>query len=128
MDLNPKIKKIIQKILPDFILNRLDPVEYRIQNTVREFARDLPPDSRILDAGCGQNRFKPTFSRHFYLGYDQCVGDDKWDYSAVDLVGDLHRLSIRNHTMDAGLCIVVLEHVQQPERVLSELFRVIKPR
>ena len=44
-----------------------------------------------------------------------------------DIVGDIHNLPLETNSVDAILCIAVLEHVEEPHRAVKEMFRVLKP-
>jgi SAM-dependent methyltransferase len=127
MELDQRVKRTIAKLLPRAILDRLDRAEAIIRDTVTSFAATLPAGARVLDAGCGEGRFRPLFSTTRLIGLDRCIGDARWDYTGVDVVGDLHHMPFPPASFDAGLCIVTLEHVPDPAMVLAELHRVLKP-
>ncbi len=61
-----------------------------------------------------------------YTGLDLGVGDQQWDYSRLDVVGDLAALPFPDQHFDAALNVVTLEHVRDPHRVIQELGRVLK--
>ena len=56
------------------------------------------------------------------------MGDPRWDYSRVDVAGDLQRLALRTGCLDAAISVVTLEHLARPAEALAELARVLKPR
>ena len=117
-----------RRLLPRFLLNRLDPVEAMIQSGVASFARSFSGASRVLDAGAGECRFRPQFAHTRYFAIDHGKGDPNWDYSRLDVVGALEALPFSSAVFDGLLNIVVLEHVEKPESVLQEMARVLKPR
>lgn len=43
------------------------------------------------------------------------------------IVGDIHALPFKDNTIDAILCISVLEHVLDPRQAIKEMYRVLKP-
>ncbi|MCB0121138.1 MAG: class I SAM-dependent methyltransferase, partial [Caldilineaceae bacterium] len=47
--------------------------------------------------------------------------------AALDIVCDLHDLAVSDATYDVVICSQVLEHLPDPEHVLRELHRVLKP-
>ena len=55
------------------------------------------------------------------------VNLDMMDYENVDVVCDIHQLPFKDNSIDAIMNIAVLEHVLEPEIVLKELHRVLKP-
>lgn len=101
--------------------------ESAIEDAVGRFAVSLPPGARLLDAGAGEGSYKHHFGRQHYVGLDLGVGDTHWDYSKLDLLGDLSRLPFRDGTFNAALNVVTLEHVQEPAQVVRELARTLAP-
>lgn len=89
----------------------------------------------IIDIGGGlriakdkNNRYDKT--RAWLLPYaekvDYKVMDPVPDYHP-DLVGDIHALPFANNSIDAIICISVLEHVENPTKAFEEMYRVLKP-
>jgi SAM-dependent methyltransferase len=101
--------------------------EASIDDAVASFAQSLPSGARVLDAGAGEGNYKAHFSQHRYCGLDLGVGDAAWDYSRLDVVGDLMHLPFRDGTFDACLNVVTLEHVREPAQVVCELARTLRP-
>ncbi len=101
--------------------------ECAIEDHTAAFAHSLPPGAQVLDAGAGEARYKPYFANHRYTGIDLAVGDPRWNYSTLDVLGDLNHLPFRTATFDAALNIVTLEHLRDPQLALLELARVLKP-
>ncbi len=101
--------------------------ENAIDQAVRELAASLPEGSLVLDAGAGETRYAPLFSRHRYVGVDLAVGDPGWDYGSLDVISDLTRLAVASNRFDACLSIVTLEHVREPSRAIAEMSRALKP-
>lgn len=44
-----------------------------------------------------------------------------------DIVGDIHNLPLPDSSVDAVICIAVLEHVEEPQKAVREIYRVLKP-
>jgi SAM-dependent methyltransferase len=101
--------------------------ERRIEDAVAAFSAGLPPGARILDAGAGEGSYKHHFRAHRYTGLDLAVGDAAWDYSRLDVLGDLTALPFPRGVFDAALNIVTLEHVRRPDQALAEIARVLRP-
>lgn len=89
----------------------------------------------IIDIGGGLrilkgkgNRFDA--SREWILPYLKNVQykilDPVPDY-APDIVGDIHALPLEDNSVDAIVCIAVLEHVEDPLLAMREIHRVLKP-
>lgn len=127
MALNPRLKAAVEKALPKKILAWLDPVQDLIEQEVRRTAEGLREDQIVLDAGAGEGRHRRVFTRGRYVGLDAGCGDKTWDYSGLDILGDLLRIPLRDASVDAVLCMVVLEHTIDPKAVILEFARVLKP-
>ena len=81
--------------MPRWLRERLDLHHTRIDELVRRAAQDAAPGERILDAGAGEGRYKAHFAQLNYAGIDLAVGDTAWNYSGLDVVGDLGQLPFR---------------------------------
>jgi len=101
--------------------------EAAIEDAVNGFAASLPPGARVLDAGAGEGNYRACFTAQRYTGVDLGVGDAAWDYSGLDVVGNLAALPFRACAFDASLNVVTLEHVREPARVLAEIARTLAP-
>lgn len=112
--------------MPRWLRERLDLHRTRINELVQQAARDAAPGLRLLDAGAGESRYRAHFRHLRYIGVDLAVGDPEWDYSGLDVIGDLAVLPFADATFDVVLCLEVLEHVREPQRVLEELHRTLR--
>ena len=94
---------------------------------------DLPPETRVLDIGCGTGGFMKRLRER----YARVVGLDlSWlglthtrsrGFPSV-LMADANRLPFPDNCFDLVVCIDVLEEKQvDPVRLLSEIRRVSKP-
>jgi SAM-dependent methyltransferase len=117
----------LRDVMPRPLRRYVQHFEASIEDAVQEFAGSLKPGSRVLDAGAGEGNYKSYFANHQYCGLDLAIGDQSWDYSRLDVVGDLARLPFQDGSFDACLNIVTLEHVRDPERVVCEMARVLRP-
>ena len=100
--------------VPGFVLRRLMGVETAIEAAVSELAQSTADGSRVLDAGSGEGRHRAAFTGRRYVGVDLAVGDAAWDYSELDVTGDLSQLPFKDESFDAALNVVVLEHTRDP--------------
>jgi SAM-dependent methyltransferase len=101
--------------------------EAAIEAAVSGFAREVSPNVRVLDAGAGEGQYRRFFPQQRYCGIDLAVGDASWNYSGLEVRGDLAALPFRDGSFTAALNIVTLEHVTEPARVVCELARVLAP-
>lgn len=117
----------LRRLMPAPVRRYVMHFEAAIEDAVARFAADLAPDARLLDAGAGEGNYKHYFAAQRYCGFDLAVGDAAWDYSRLDVTGDLLNLPFRDRTFDACLNVVTLEHVPEPARVVAELARTLAP-
>jgi SAM-dependent methyltransferase len=125
--LNPTVLGLARKVVPTALYRRLDPFEASIADFVGETARGTGSGMVVLDAGAGESRFRDLFGHASYIGMDSGEGDPDWDYSGLDVVGRLEELPIADEVCDRVLSIVVLEHTSEPQRVLEQFFRALRP-
>jgi len=115
--------------------------------TMRLEEMDLQPGMRVLDLGCGRGRHlhalywnetplevvgidlshaeaKAAFDGFFQLPPPEPHSPLR---SAVLGAGDAARLPFADNSFDRILCSEVLEHVPDPDAVLAEIARILKP-
>jgi len=83
----------------------------------------------VLDIGCGAKpyqRFFPGAARYCGIDLPAQRSANKLEKRA-DVYADLRRLPIAEETFDVVLCTQVLEHIADPERVLREAQRILRP-
>jgi SAM-dependent methyltransferase len=84
-----------------------------------DFLRRHATDRLTLDVGCGSSRYAGLFPNR--------VAVDVSPHPELRACADAHRLPFRDGTFEVVLCTEVLEHVIDPQRVVEELYRVLKP-
>lgn len=113
--------------LPAPLRARIEVNTYLMNQLLATTAAALPAQTRVLDAGAGEGRFRPLFAHTRYTGVDLAVGDSTWDYSGLAAINALERLCFADHQFDVVVCTQVLEHVAEPAAVLAEIARVLVP-
>jgi uncharacterized protein YbaR (Trm112 family) len=73
------------------------------------------PHGIILSVGGGPERERPSF-----------VNLNIAPWKNVDLVGDAHELPCRSASVDAIVCLAVLEHLKAPWTAIEEFHRALK--
>lgn len=126
MALNSQLKSIAEKMLPHRIVALLDPVQDLIESEVRAVSERFRDGQIVLDAGAGEARHRKYFKQGQYIALDAGSGDAAWDYSGLDIRGDLEHIPLCDSSVDCILCMVVLEHTRDPRRVLREFARILK--
>lgn len=89
---------------------------------------------KVVDIGGGlridpekNNRGKQNDWLDAYRKNVEYVVLDKVPDYNPDIVGDIHRLPFADNSIDAIVCIAVLEHVEEPQKAVREMYRVLKP-
>jgi SAM-dependent methyltransferase len=103
----------------------LNPSRVRLEAFVTEAAAAVPPGAVVLDAGAGDCRYQRFFSERKYESADFCQVEK--EYAKVTYVCDLKQIPVGDASYDLVLCTQVLEHVNEPRRVLKEFARILKP-
>jgi len=89
----------------------------------------------IIDIGGGlrvddkkNNRFSKDniWLKDYTSKVDYKVLDKVADYHP-DIIADIHKLPMADNSVDAIICIAVLEHVEEPQKAMAEIYRVLKP-
>jgi SAM-dependent methyltransferase len=101
--------------------------EAAIEDAVAAFGQSIPEGSLVLDAGAGEAHHSKLFKNRRYIGVDLAIGDKDWDYSRLDAIADLTALPFPSSCFTACINIVTLEHVREPECVLREIERTLRP-
>lgn len=82
---------------------------------------------RALDIGCGEGPLLPLFEGRV----ERVIGIDRPGHRGDAHAGDVHgsalALPFREAAFDTALCFQVLEHVPEPEQLLREACRVLRP-
>jgi SAM-dependent methyltransferase len=79
---------------------------------------------KVLNAGCGSRDISEFLKQHGAGSVEHC---DLKSTIPNAIIADLANIPIENDRYDTIVCNAVLEHVQFPDKVMQELFRVLKP-
>lgn len=88
----------------------------------------------IIDIGGGLryfsdkgNRYDPEkeFLKPLIEKVDYKIMDPVDTYNP-DIIGDIHNMPFADNSIEAILCIAVLEHVENPIKAAQEMFRILK--
>ncbi len=117
---NTKIQALIDLFPKSFRL-QLNPRRHAIETFVKNSSKKIAPNSRVLDAGAGPCPYRSFFKHTHYEATD--VVDP---YSILDFTCSLDRVPRKDNTYDALLSTEVLEHVEFPQKVINESYRILK--
>jgi len=123
----PAFRKRVEPLVPKFVMRWMDPFHTALYQRLEETARSLPASAVVLDAGAGECPHSTLFAHTRYVKLDRGIGDHTWDYSRIDVQGDVCELPFRDGVFDAVVNIQVLEHIKEPGVCVSEMARVLKP-
>ena len=92
-----------------------------IREDIKKYLRGRK-DLKILDVGCETKPYEPYFRGKLkkYIGLDKCDGPN------VNIVADALDMPIKENEFDVVISTNVSEHVEDYEKYLSEIRRVLK--
>ncbi len=82
----------------------------------------------VLDLGAGAKPYAPLYERYF----ERCVSVDvphsPHDTGDVDVMAAADALPFPDASFDCVICTEVLEHCPEPQAVMNDIVRVLKPQ
>lgn len=84
--------------------------------SAKRFLRRYPKGSLMLNIGSGVHKPHPDI-----------LNVDIFYYKGVDLVANAEELPFPTGSVDAIVCESLLEHVPRPQKIVDEMYRVLKP-
>jgi ubiquinone/menaquinone biosynthesis C-methylase UbiE len=103
---------------------------------LRKTLKKIPKGLKILDAGAGEQQFKPYCSHLKYVSQDFAQYDGKgdgkglqtksWNNNGLDIVCDITKIPCKDKSFDGVMCTEVFEHLPDPVKALQEFGRLIK--
>lgn len=109
--------------LNPYFINR-----YTLYKAIQTFAATLTSHANVLDVGCGIKPYRKLFKTPHYTGIDIQGGGHADSAKTVDAFFDGITIPFPEHSFDAVICTQVLEHAQDPEALIAECARVLKPQ
>jgi SAM-dependent methyltransferase len=91
---------------------------------VRDLASHMT--GKTLDVGCGSKPYQKLCPSSDYIGLELDSEENRATKSA-DCFYDGHRIPFEDASFDSVLCNQVLEHVFDPDELLLEIKRILKP-
>ena len=112
-----KIKVFIKKSpkIFSFIYNLMNPSFAK--TNAKTVVNDIPVGKVILNLGSGATSIRPDV-----------INIDFYPFENVNFVADIADLPFEDKVADVVISECVLEHTPDPEKVVSEIYRVLKPK
>lgn len=104
----------ISPLLYRFLIFLISPVCFSGLSAKR-FLKRYPDNALMLNIGSGVHKPHPNM-----------VNTDIFYYTNVDLVANAEELPLPEGSVDAIVCESLLEHVPHPEKIVAEMYRVLK--
>jgi len=119
----PYVSILHEMGIVSYKIAQMDSLRYSIFYKTKKLC-DKYLEGNVLEIGAGgdylKDYLKSTYEEWISLDYDLRS-------NSIDLRGDGQQLPIKSKIFDTIISIDVLEHVPNPEKFVSEMFRVIKP-
>lgn len=105
-------------------------LDFQTLTIFKYLKRKMPAmKGKMLDVGCGNSPFEFLLDKNKceYFGID-IAGADNFDYqNSKIIVFDGENIPFENETFENIICTEVIEHIPNPEKIISEIYRVLKP-
>lgn len=100
-------------------MNIFQPDRYLLKKQIQKYAHYIK--GVVLDAGSGEGeRYKNFFKFDKYIKLD--INKD----SNPDIISSVENISLEDKSVDSIISTQVLEHVKNPQKAVSEFYRVLK--
>ena len=92
-----------------------------------EKIKEIAKEKVVIDIG-GGGRFAKGLAKYkkYFIGCQYKSLDFDLE-TKPDILADAHQLPFESNSIDAIICKAVLEHTQEPQKVVEEIFRVLRP-
>jgi ubiquinone/menaquinone biosynthesis C-methylase UbiE len=104
-------------------------VDFQLYTILKHLKKRLPNyKGKVLDIGCGNSPFKFLLdkSKAGYTGID-IENATKFDYyNPNKVIFDGENIPFADESFDNIISTEVLEHIENPEKIISEMHRVLK--
>lgn len=122
-----RLREIIKSLIPQFIYRGLDAESFSIAEFMKFAAREVGEGQNLLDAGAGACPYKDYFSHTKYESTDFEHIFDQDSKKLHNFICNLNKIPKHDNTYDVIISTQVLEHVENPQKVIDEFYRILKP-
>jgi SAM-dependent methyltransferase len=120
------LRENIKKIIPYSVRRRTDAESFGITKFMEFASQQIKPFDNVLDAGAGSCPYKYLFSHAKYESTDFEDIFDKTSKEKHDFICSLDEIPKPKNSYDAIINTQVLEHVEYPQKVVNEFYRILK--
>lgn len=120
--------KTSARSIRDLIKEKLDPEHYSISEFMKYASKETKGTDKVLDAGAGSAPYKKYF---IHANYESTDFEDIFDKKSKELhnfICSLDNIPKPNNSYDVIINTQVLEHVEEPQKVITEFYRILKPK
>jgi len=80
----------------------------------------------VVDVGCGNGKYRDLVKN--LPGVTSYTGIDFYKTKVANIVADLNKpLSVSSNSFNVAICLSVIEHLQEPQLALDEMYRILRP-
>ncbi len=123
---NKLISKLMNAVNTFLSRAKINSSRKYLDDFAKEAASSVKKSALVLDAGAGNCPYKHYFSHTKYESADFFCQVNK-DYAPITYVCDLSNIPVDDDKYNLIFCSQTLEHLPEPQRVLNEFFRILKP-
>lgn len=100
---------------------RETPSRIAVNAILKNELQKIGPQNLVLDIGAKDTNYKQLIHFKEYKTLDIVPS------YRTDIVADVHEIPIADSSVDLVLMIEVLEHCEDPKKVISEIYRILNP-
>jgi ubiquinone/menaquinone biosynthesis C-methylase UbiE len=124
------MKKLWNKFSDSFELTILHP-QFIMKTHTNSWIKYSPKylKGNLIDIGCGRMQYKSKIKKYIssYTSLDHPNISKLYKKGEkVDIIADAHKIPVKDKTYDSALMLQVLEYMENPPKVLSEVSRIMK--
>lgn len=99
---------------------------YTLFKAIKYFSQEIKENVKILDVGYGIKPYKNLFKTDKYFGIDIETSGHSNDAKYADKFYDGKNIPFEDNSFDVIICTQVLEHTEEPQTLIKEIYRVMK--
>jgi len=118
---------LFEKAIPYFIRIRIDSEAFAMIEFMEFASKRTKSSDKVLDAGAGSCPYRKYFSHAKYTSTDFKDTPDTSSNYKHDFICSLDKIPKPTESYDVIINTQVLEHVEYPQKVIEEFYRILKP-